>query len=72
MNRISFQWRITLMTAVLIAGACINCGRSIKSGKIRIPCFCILNSMEGLDYRAAFRAGFYRRLSLIIAVVNQG
>ena len=23
MNRISFQWRITLMTAVLIAGACI-------------------------------------------------
>ena len=23
MKRISFQWRITLMTAVLIAGACI-------------------------------------------------
>ena len=23
MNRISFQWRITLMTAALIAGACI-------------------------------------------------
>jgi len=23
MNHISFQWRITLMTAVLIAGACI-------------------------------------------------